>query len=139
MTNFVHCRGCGVQIHETAVTCPKCGAPQNTANPVSAKAIASNFADSPQGYSAVPWFRRRWLVLLCLISFTPIASLLAMTGDIFYKGKNGEVKTFPKNIKTGLMIATLPWFMYILNSDSSTGALAAMGLVVLAIILALKK
>ncbi len=28
MTQFVHCRGCGVQIHETAPTCPKCGAPQ---------------------------------------------------------------------------------------------------------------
>ena len=27
MTTFVHCRGCGVQIHETAPMCPKCGAP----------------------------------------------------------------------------------------------------------------
>jgi hypothetical protein len=66
-------------------------------------------------------------------------SLVGMTGDIFYKGKNGEVKTFPKNIKTGLMIATLPWLMYILNSDSSAGALAAFGLIVFAVILALKK
>lgn len=29
MTNFVHCRGCGHQIHETAPTCPKCGAPMS--------------------------------------------------------------------------------------------------------------
>jgi len=25
---MVHCRGCGQQIHETAPTCPHCGAPQ---------------------------------------------------------------------------------------------------------------
>jgi hypothetical protein len=47
MTNFVHCRGCGVQIHETAVSCPKCGAPQAVAAPTS----ASNAA--PTGYQAV--------------------------------------------------------------------------------------
>lgn len=25
---MVHCRGCGKEIHETATTCPQCGAPQ---------------------------------------------------------------------------------------------------------------
>lgn len=28
MSSFVFCRGCGKQIHETANTCPQCGAPQ---------------------------------------------------------------------------------------------------------------
>src|SRR5437764_5850511 len=27
---MVHCRGCGQQIHESALACPKCGAPQGT-------------------------------------------------------------------------------------------------------------
>jgi hypothetical protein len=27
---MVHCRGCGKEIHETALTCPQCGAPQGT-------------------------------------------------------------------------------------------------------------
>jgi TM2 domain-containing membrane protein YozV len=31
---MVHCRGCGKEIHETAITCPNCGAPQ--ANPAGA-------------------------------------------------------------------------------------------------------
>lgn len=35
MTTFVHCRGCGQQIHETAPTCPKCGAPQYPGAPQS--------------------------------------------------------------------------------------------------------
>lgn len=26
--SMVHCRGCGKQIHESAPTCPHCGAPQ---------------------------------------------------------------------------------------------------------------
>jgi hypothetical protein len=62
MTNFVHCRGCGVQIHETAVSCPKCGAPQAMAAPVAplsaplatptATAIAG--ASMPPTASAVP-------------------------------------------------------------------------------------
>lgn len=30
--NHVYCRGCGRQIHETAYSCPQCGAPQNTNN-----------------------------------------------------------------------------------------------------------
>jgi TM2 domain-containing membrane protein YozV/predicted RNA-binding Zn-ribbon protein involved in translation (DUF1610 family) len=29
------CRGCGAVIHDTAVTCPKCGAPQRLASPTS--------------------------------------------------------------------------------------------------------
>lgn len=31
MNNFVHCVGCGHQLHVTAPTCPKCGAPQRVA------------------------------------------------------------------------------------------------------------
>lgn len=27
---MVFCRGCGKELHETALTCPHCGAPQNT-------------------------------------------------------------------------------------------------------------
>ena len=28
--SMVFCRGCGKQIHESAITCPQCGAPQGT-------------------------------------------------------------------------------------------------------------
>ena len=30
---MVYCRGCGKEIHETAPTCPSCGAPQNLPKP----------------------------------------------------------------------------------------------------------
>jgi TM2 domain-containing membrane protein YozV/Tfp pilus assembly major pilin PilA len=32
---MVHCRACGKEIHETAPTCPHCGAPQNISTPSS--------------------------------------------------------------------------------------------------------
>jgi hypothetical protein len=57
---------------------------------------------------------------------------------VFYQSK-GNVKVFPKNVKTGLMIATLPWLMYVLNSNNSTGMLAGLALFVVAVILAFKK
>jgi hypothetical protein len=149
MADFNACTGCGAMIHNSAPACPKCGAPQTAAvaNVRAAPASAAkpsgaktNVAGEVLGtdYSVVPWFRRRWLVLICLISITPIASILAMTGDVFYQSK-GNVKVFPKNIKTGLTIATLPWLMYVLNSNNSTGMLAGLALLVVAVILAFKK
>ena len=134
MSDFINCVGCGATIHKTALVCPKCGAPQ-TAAAISTK--TAKVAATPQDYSAVPWFRRRWFVLLCLITVTPVASLLAMTGEVFYSSK-GEVKQFPKNIKTGLMIASLLWITYLVNSNSM-GAFAAIALLVVAVILAFKK
>jgi hypothetical protein len=164
MADFNACTGCGAMIHNSAPACPKCGAPQTAAvasvraapassqtqsqsQPMSRPASAAkppvaktNVTGEVLGtdYSVVPWFRRRWLVLICLISITPIASILAMTGDVFYQSK-GNVKVFPKNVKTGLMIATLPWLMYVLNSNNSTGMLAGLALFVVAVILAFKK
>ncbi|HTD03517.1 TM2 domain-containing protein [Undibacterium sp.] len=38
---MVYCRGCGKEIHETAISCPQCGAPQRPgiSGPVSEKRI----------------------------------------------------------------------------------------------------
>jgi hypothetical protein len=167
MADFNACTGCGAMIHNSAPACPKCGAPQTAAvasvraapssvqaqtqaQPMSRPASSAKPSGDKQlkagdigevlgtDYSVVPWYRRRWLVLICLISITPIASILAMTGDVYYQSKGG-VKVFPKNIKTGLMIATLPWLMYVLNSNNSTGMLAGLALFVVAVILAFKK
>lgn len=45
---MVYCRGCGKQIHETALACPECGAPQKpAANPVAKAASATEVALNP--------------------------------------------------------------------------------------------
>jgi len=134
MSDFVQCVGCGATIHKTAPTCPKCGAPQRV-KPRAESSTVGAMQTAPQ----VPWFRRRWFTVACLLTITPIASLLAMTGDIHYVGKNNEPKVFPKNIKTGLMIATVPWLIMTFGSGNSSSALAMLGLCSFALLLALKK
>ena len=52
MTNFVACVGCGHQLHYTAPTCPKCGAPQAVAS-VSAGASRTEQQQSTPGTASV--------------------------------------------------------------------------------------
>ena len=132
MSEFLQCIGCGATIHNTATTCPKCGATQTT---------AEHAQSAPVGVAAstVPWFRKRWFVLLCLVTITPIASLLAMTGNIHYTGRDGAATVFPKPVRNGLMIATLPWLIVTFGGESSSVVLAAVGLLVFAVLLAFKK
>lgn len=164
MTDFNACAGCGAMIHNTAPACPKCGTPQ-TANVANVRAVPINAPGQVQpqslprtadtaktaaqkaaadgeilgtNYSITPWFRRRWLVLICAVTVTPVASILAMTGNVYYKSK-GNVKVFPKNIKTGLMLATLPWLTYMLNSNNMSGVVSAVALNLFVLILAFKK
>tara|TARA_B100001105_G_C22387650_1_gene442777 strand:- start:321 stop:467 length:147 start_codon:yes stop_codon:yes gene_type:complete len=42
-------------------------------------------------YAQIPWFRRRWFVVLSLLLLTPVAAVLAFTGGIFYAA-GGQVK-----------------------------------------------
>lgn len=132
MSDFIACVGCGATIHKTAPTCPKCGAPQGAA-----KGTTTAVAAVPQSdYSNVPWFRRRWFIALCIATLTPIASLIALTGEIFYDSK-GTVKLLPKNYRLGIMIASLAWLGMVF---SSSGALVpSIGLTVMALIVAFKK
>lgn len=91
MSAFVSCHICSHEMHESAPACPKCGAP--------AKKVAA--ADTPAVYTSydqVPWFRKRWFLVLCAVIFMPIAVVIAFTGDI-YMNQGGQVKAFPKNQK----------------------------------------
>jgi hypothetical protein len=111
MTNFVSCRGgCGSQLHETAPTCPKCGAPQQQMAAASGVAVA----DPPSAYSQVPWYRRRWFLIVSLMTIAPIAAVVALTGPMYYDAK-GVVKTFPKNFKTSIVIMSV-YYLYTLTT-----------------------
>lgn len=115
MTSFVHCRGCGVQIHETAPTCPKCGAPQHlVVRPAAMAGAGPSTATTPSAYSQVPWYRRRWFMILMLMTIAPIAALVALTGPMYYDVK-GVVKSFPKNFKTSIVIISV-YYLYMLTT-----------------------
>jgi hypothetical protein len=114
MSSFVHCRGCGVQIHETAPTCPKCGAPQNLVAAPGATAAGTSTAAARSAYSQVPWFRRRWFLIVSLLTIAPIAGAVALTGGMYYDARGG-VKMFQKNIKTGVIVISL-YYLYTLTT-----------------------
>lgn len=137
MSDFIACAGCGATIYHTAPACPKCGAPQASPEKLVRQVVGTSTAPALNTYAQTPWYRRRWFVLLCLVTLTPVASVLAKTGALFYDSK-GIVKQFPQNIKNGMMIATLPWAISVFGSGSSA-ALAAIGLIIFASILAFKK
>lgn len=92
MTNFVNCPHCQQQIHETAPACPKCGAPNQTTS-----------ANSLTSYDQVPWYRRRWAVILSAFIFMPIALVIAFSGDVYFL-KDGKVQVFPKQFKFSLLV-----------------------------------
>ena len=51
----------------------------------------------------MPWYRRRWALVLAAFVFMPIALIIVFTGDV-YLFKDGEVQTFPKNFKYTLLL-----------------------------------
>lgn len=138
MTAFVHCRGCGVEIHETAPTCPKCGAPQLLATAPVNEGKKPGILDVG-AYSQVPWYRRRWFVILGLLTISPIAGLVALTGDVFYDAK-GVVKKLPKNFKVSLLIVSLYYF-YTLTTPvgSAQQLLCFLVSVIIALVIGLKR
>ncbi len=138
MTSFVHCRGCGIEIHETAPTCPKCGAPQLLATSPATRKSVDAF-ESVGAYSQVPWYRRRWFVILGLLTISPIAGLVALTGDVCYDAK-GVVKKLPKNFKVSLLIVSLYYF-YTLTTPvgSAQQLLCFLVSVIIALVIGLKR
>ena len=90
--SMVFCRGCGKEIHETAVTCPLCGAPQNTPTaPEKRKVVYTS-------YDQVPWYRKEWFAWLSFFVFTPALGVVLLTGDSYYTRK-GQLKTVSKGMK----------------------------------------
>jgi Tfp pilus assembly protein PilE len=83
---MVHCRGCGQQIHESAVTCPHCGAPQGTPATGSAAASAGPLPDGVRGWSwgafLFNWlwavFNGVWIGLLALVPFVGFVMMFVL-------------------------------------------------------------
>lgn len=106
--SMVHCRGCGHQIHSSAPTCPKCGAPQALPT-AQATAAVVNYTT----YTQVPWFRKWWFTVLCFLLFSPAMWVIFATGDVFYE-KNGTLEKFSPTrkmilvgISVGLMVMAI--------------------------------
>jgi hypothetical protein len=119
MTTFVHCRGCGTQIHETASTCPKCGAPQLP--PATAQASANRGTAEallPTSYAEVAWYRKRWALILIALVCVPATALLMWTGNTYYLSRQ-TVKTFPKSVKLVITGFAVLWLMAVASEEEA--------------------
>lgn len=84
--SMVHCRGCGQQIHESAVTCPHCGAPQGTPSTGPGAASAGPLPDGVKGWSwgafLLNWlwavFNGVWIGLLALVPFVGFVMMFVL-------------------------------------------------------------
>lgn len=95
--SMMFCRGCGKEIHETAVACPHCGMNQ--------KEIKSESIPYTS-YSQVPTNRKNWFIILFLLLFAPVTLYPLFTGDIYYK-KGEQVLKYSKTAKTITIILCL--------------------------------
>lgn len=143
MSEFVPCRGCGAQLHVTAPMCPKCGAPQHAAATPQASSQAplpKSAAPHPTSYSQTPWFRRRWFVLLMALTVSPVAGLLAATGDLYYAAKDGLVKTLPAHFKKAFYFLSVAWVVnLVMPEGSASSILFVLGAIVMALVVGLRK
>lgn len=108
----VFCRGCGKEIHETAIACPSCGAPQNI--PVNQEKKAPYVS-----YDQVPWYRKEWFAWLSFILFTPALIGVLLTGDSYYTRK-GQLKTVSKGMKIFFIIWSIGWLIKIFDMTGKT-------------------
>lgn len=137
MTNFVHCRGCGHQIHETAPTCPKCGAPQAVAAQAP-QAIQASAGSSSSPYGAIPWFRQRWALVCMFLVFAPAAVVVAWSGEIYYLAGT-TIKTFPKSAKIIMTVIAALLLIALAGDDEAFQGFAGMTLIGGAIGLSIRK
>jgi len=85
---MIFCRGCGQQIHDSAVNCPKCGAPNAPASNTKA-ASAAPAIEVPDGVKGWSWGafllnwiwaigNRTWIGLLALIPYVGLVMAIVL-------------------------------------------------------------
>lgn len=109
MSDFRPCRGCGAQLHVTAVTCPKCGAPQAaTASSPNLNTAASSLPTGALNYSDIPFYRRRWCFNLLFLALMPISILVALTGPL-YRLRRQTVEKLPTSWRVCYVLIAFFW------------------------------
>ena len=84
MTGMVFCRGCGKEIHETAKTCPNCGAPQRL-GAAKNKIVAGVLALLLGGLGIHRFYLGQWWGLFYLLfCWTFIPSIIAFVEAIVF-------------------------------------------------------
>jgi len=90
-------------------------------------------------YSSNKWFRRRWFLILCMLTISPIAGLVALTGDMHYAAKGG-VKVFPKKFKLAVLLLSASYVLTLFTPVGSSEQMLYFGAaIVLSLVMGLKR
>lgn len=90
MADMVHCRGCGAEIHRTAISCPKCGAAQRTRR-YKSRVAAGILGLLLGGLGVHRFYLGQWWGIFYLLFFwTWIPGLIAVVEGIVFLCSNQE-------------------------------------------------
>ena len=84
--SMVFCRGCGKEIHDSAVTCPHCGAQQKAQTHMPSQQQSDDIPDGIRGWSWGAFFLNwiwaigngTWIGLLALIPYVNIVMMIIL-------------------------------------------------------------
>jgi predicted RNA-binding Zn-ribbon protein involved in translation (DUF1610 family) len=84
-SQMIYCWGCSNEIHETATSCPHCGANQGQ---------SSQEKDVKyESYGDVPFYRKSWFVAVSFFLIPIVMVLVLITGDAYYV-RDGKLKSW---------------------------------------------
>jgi TM2 domain-containing membrane protein YozV len=82
---MVYCRGCGKEIHDSAVSCPHCGAQQRVGYPGKSKVVAGVLALLLGGLGIHRFYLGQWWgIFYLLFCWTLIPSFIAFIEGIVF-------------------------------------------------------
>lgn len=89
--SMVFCRGCGKEIHQTALSCPHCGAPQKVPGSKN-RVVAALLAFFLGGFGVHKFYLGRvgWGIVYLLLFWTMIPAIVAFIEAIIYLIKSDE-------------------------------------------------
>jgi len=85
MNAMVYCRACGKQVHDTATSCPHCGAPQRTGRSLKSKSTAALLAIFLGGFGVHRFYLGQWWgVAYLLFCWTGISGVIAFVEGLVF-------------------------------------------------------
>ncbi len=104
----MQCPKCQYPTLASSPTCSKCGEPLRTSTLAAEKADPRQPEFQDIDYSEIPFYRKRWFLVLSFLIFVPVTALITLSGDIYMQKSDG-VYRFSSTHKNNILILSLVW------------------------------